>query len=180
MGIVSPWHKIWKSFVVKRARSICRWDLVKMFYTLTAVLFAGLALGDCDADNCLRALRATQTPGRLEAAQSFCATFTTTSVAATAIPSYAAKACQSNQVGDESFRISSACTCIATSATSITATSTITAGACATVSSLSAAFKAVSPSGIPPKISSESRTNSTQQLQQYPLLSLNHVLNQCH
>jgi hypothetical protein len=119
-----------------------------MIYILTAILFVGLVLGDCNADNCIRALRATQTPGRLEAAQTFCAAFTTISVAATAIPAYAAEACKSNPVGSQSFRISSACSCITPSAPSVTASPTVTSGACATVSSLSAAFKVVSPSGL--------------------------------
>lgn len=68
----------------------------------------------CNADNCLRALRA---PAKLAEAQSFCATFTTASVA---IPSYAAAAC----TGDVSSRVSSACSCIATSTISSTATPT--------------------------------------------------------
>jgi len=88
-----------------------------MIYPIAAVLaLAGsfAAAADCNADNCLRAFRATQTPGRLEAAQTFCATFTKTSVVATAIPTFAAQACASNQVGSPEFRISSACGCIGT------------------------------------------------------------------
>jgi hypothetical protein len=37
-----------------------------MRYALPMLLFATIVLSDCDADNCLRAFRATQTPGRLE------------------------------------------------------------------------------------------------------------------
>lgn len=113
-----------------------------MLYALTPLLFATLALGSCNADNCLRALRATQTPGRLQAAQSFCSTFTKVPIPATAIPSYAAVACQNDK-----GRISSACSCIAVSTSS--ASPTITAGACATVSSLSASLKAATPAATP-------------------------------
>jgi hypothetical protein len=94
-----------------------------MLYVTTALLaFVGSAAAACNADNCLRALRATQIPGRLEAAQSFCSTFKTTSVAAAAVPTYIAKACVSNQVGSPKFRISSACDCIVTTSTSKTNT----------------------------------------------------------
>lgn len=118
-----------------------------MLPVYAAVLFAGLALGDCNADNCLRALRATQTPGRLASAQSFCATFTAASSSATAIPTYAVDACKANQVGSQNFRISSACKCIAAPTSSVTASATATGGACATVSSLWSASKAAAPSG---------------------------------
>lgn len=57
-------------------------------------------------DNCLRALRATQTPGRLAAAQAFCKTYTKDYYAA--IPTYVPYECNSR-------RVSSACSCIATS-----------------------------------------------------------------
>lgn len=60
-------------------------------------------------DNCLRALRATQTPGRLSAAQKFCSTFTKTHDCA--IPTYVPWECNS-------WRLSSACSCIATSSKS--------------------------------------------------------------
>ncbi|KAK3687987.1 pyridine nucleotide-disulfide oxidoreductase family protein [Podospora appendiculata] len=107
-----------------------------------------LVAGSCAADNCLRALRATQTPGRLQAAQSFCASFTTAPVAATAIPSYASSACK----GDISSRLSSACSCIApsTASTSTTAAPTAPAvSACAVVSSSWAVQKSASPSATP-------------------------------
>ncbi|TVY18750.1 Peptidase S41 family protein ustP [Lachnellula arida] len=120
-----------------------------MLYAFTTLLLATLVSGACDADNCLRAMRATQTPGRLQAAQSFCATFTQSSVAATAIPTYAAEACTQDQNGNQTFRIYSACSCIAASTTSITSTSNATEGACATVSSLAAAQIAASPAATP-------------------------------
>jgi len=118
--------------------------------SLAILAFAALAAADCNADNCLRAMRATQIPGRLEAAQSFCATFTQNIVAATAIPSYAAQACVANQVGSPSVRISSACSCIAAPTATPTSTSTPTSatGACASVSASWAAQIAVSPSGM--------------------------------
>jgi hypothetical protein len=122
-----------------------------MLLTVTTLLFATLVAGDCNADNCLRALRATQVTGRLAAAQTFCASFTSASVPATAIPSYAAAACKENQNGPLSFRISSACSCIAAATTtSPTASATTTpsaTAACALVSSSWAAQKAISPSG---------------------------------
>jgi hypothetical protein len=68
----------------------------------------------CNADNCLRALRA---PAQIVEAQSFCATFTTTTAAGTsAIPTYAIAAC----TGDVASRVSSACSCIAVSTSSST------------------------------------------------------------
>jgi hypothetical protein len=97
---------------------------------------AELVAAECAADNCLRALRATQTPGRLSSAQAFCATFTATSVAATAIPTYAANNCKENQNGDLYFRVSSACSCIAPATTSVPTTTTgAPTAACALVSS---------------------------------------------
>ena len=51
------------------------------------------------------------------------------------------------QVGSPSFRVSSACSCISTSTTSVTSAPTSTEAACAVVSSLSAAQIVVSPSG---------------------------------
>jgi hypothetical protein len=122
-----------------------------MLYAFTTLLLATLVTGDCAADNCLRAFRATQTPGRLQAAQSFCATFTQTSIAAAAIPSFAVDACKENQNGSPSLRISSACSCIATTTSSPTSsTSPSVTAACAIVSSSWAAQIAVSPSGMCP------------------------------
>ena len=114
-------------------------------FTVAAALLLPLITASCDADNCLRAFRATQTPGRLSSAQAFCATFTASTVTATTgLPTYATPACTGNVVS----RVSSACSCIApASTTSIVSTPGATAGACATVSSLSAAQKVVAPSG---------------------------------
>ncbi|KAL3952473.1 hypothetical protein ACCO45_012416 [Purpureocillium lilacinum] len=103
--------------------------------------FAAAAPGNgCNADNCLRALRATQIPGRLESARAFCASYTAVpSPTGVAVPSYAADACKKNQNADQPARLSSACACIAP-ATTTTATPTTTpttsptANACAQVS----------------------------------------------
>ncbi|KAL5314470.1 hypothetical protein ACEPPN_017110 [Leptodophora sp. 'Broadleaf-Isolate-01'] len=63
----------------------------------------------CNADNCLRGLRS---PERIAEAREFCGTFTTAPVTATAsIPTFAAQAC----AGNVASRVSSACSCIATS-----------------------------------------------------------------
>ncbi|EPE30025.1 ClpP/crotonase [Glarea lozoyensis ATCC 20868] len=124
-----------------------------MRYFGAVLSLASVAAASCDADNCLRALRATQVPGQLQTAQAFCATFTKTSVPATAIPSYAANNCKDNQNAPLSARISSACSCIAPSTTSSVTTATPTAtgtgSACALVSQLSASQKAASPSATP-------------------------------
>ncbi|KAJ6443595.1 pyridine nucleotide-disulfide oxidoreductase family protein [Purpureocillium lavendulum] len=86
----------------------------------------------CNADNCLRALRATQIPGRLESARAFCATYTAApSPTAVPVPSYAADACKKNQNADQPARLSSACSCIAPATTTTTQP---TASACAEVS----------------------------------------------
>ena len=70
------------------------------------------AASACNADNCQRALRATDVPGRLQATQSFCATFIAQTLTATAsIPTYAVAGCE----GDVASRVSSACSCLATS-----------------------------------------------------------------
>lgn len=68
----------------------------------------------CNADNCLRAMRATSTPGRLEESQEFCATYTKTFVAdVSVLPAYAASACAGNVIS----RVSSACSCLPTAST---------------------------------------------------------------
>jgi hypothetical protein len=81
-----------------------------------AVLLAGSGLvsAQCAADDCLRALRATQTQGRLSTAKAFCATFTSAVVPASAIPTFAAEFCGGENLVAASARISSACSCIAT------------------------------------------------------------------
>ncbi|WDK13068.1 hypothetical protein CGRA01v4_04349 [Colletotrichum graminicola] len=65
----------------------------------------------CSADNCLRALRASNVPGRLEESQAFCGEFTKTFIADIAVvPQYAAEACPTNVIS----RVSSACSCLPT------------------------------------------------------------------
>lgn len=84
------------------------------------LLSAVVVSASCNADNCLRALRAS---ARLEDAQSFCSIFTTSSVTATsALPSYAVAAC----TGDSLSRVSSACSCLPTPSSSSSVTSTAT------------------------------------------------------
>jgi hypothetical protein len=100
----------------------------KMSRYLTPVLLASLlpfaVASSCNADNCLRALRASDVPGRLQAAQSFCANFTAQTVTSTAsIPTYAVAGCE----GNVTSRVSSACACIATS-TSTSPAPTATSG----------------------------------------------------
>jgi polygalacturonase len=75
-----------------------------------------MVAANCNADNCRRALRQSNV---LASAQAFCKTFTTASVTATtALPSYAV----SGYTGNVASCISSACTCIATSSSSISPT----------------------------------------------------------
>ncbi|EXF75539.1 hypothetical protein CFIO01_06275 [Colletotrichum fioriniae PJ7] len=65
----------------------------------------------CNADNCLRALRASSVPGRLEESQKFCGEFTKTVIAdVTVVPAYASEACPTNVIS----RVSSACSCLPT------------------------------------------------------------------
>ena len=89
-----------------------------MFLPLVSFLFAAVAFGDCSADNCLRALKSSEVAGA-EAGQTFCELVTSNNVPAPQIPSHVANACQSNEVGSLSFRIASACRCIAAATTSI-------------------------------------------------------------
>jgi hypothetical protein len=71
---------------------------------------AAVSAQSCNADNCLRAMRGAE---RIEAARAFCGTFTTAAVTATAaIPTFAVEACTGSVVS----RVSSACSCIATTA----------------------------------------------------------------
>jgi choice-of-anchor B domain-containing protein len=63
----------------------------------------------CNADNCLRAFRANQIPGRLGESQGFCDRYTRTLVTdVTVLPKYA----RDNCAGDAVNRASSACACI--------------------------------------------------------------------
>ncbi|KFA73896.1 hypothetical protein S40288_00935 [Stachybotrys chartarum IBT 40288] len=65
----------------------------------------------CNADNCLRAFRATSIPGRLEESQEFCATYTNSPFHdASVLPEYARRGCS----GDAVARASSACACLPT------------------------------------------------------------------
>ncbi len=133
-------------------------NLAKMHRTtLAASALLGtftLVSGSCNADNCLRALR---NPTRIENARAFCATYTAAPSPTIAIPSYATEACKANQVGDQEFRVSSACSCIATASPTVTVSSTATSSssvtasptaACAAVSSSWAAQKAANPAGM--------------------------------
>ena len=65
----------------------------------------------CNADNCLRSLRANTVKGRLEESQAFCSTFTKTFVAdVSLVKDYAVAACTGNVIS----RVSSACSCLPT------------------------------------------------------------------
>jgi choice-of-anchor B domain-containing protein len=65
----------------------------------------------CNADNCLRSLRAESIEGRLEESQVFCAGYLDGWEADVAsVPSYARKACPTNVIS----RVSSACSCLPT------------------------------------------------------------------
>ncbi|CAK7229666.1 hypothetical protein SBRCBS47491_007328 [Sporothrix bragantina] len=110
-----------------------------------------LALASCNADNCLRALRATQTPGRLQSAQSFCLEYTAIASTAVAIPSYATEACKSNQVGPLSVRLSSACSCLGPATTATGTSSTV----------ISSATSSVPPSGTSSSSSIDSGTTTS-------------------
>lgn len=99
----------------------------------------------CHADHCLRALQATQVPGRLESAKAFCAIYTagTGTVAPTAVPSYVSKGCKDASHSVAPQRISSACSCIAPATTTsavqtVTPTGSATAHPCAEISASSA------------------------------------------
>lgn len=65
----------------------------------------------CNADNCLRAMRANSIEGRLEESQEFCGDFLDGwSADVGKVPEYASKACGVNVVS----RVSSACSCLPT------------------------------------------------------------------
>jgi hypothetical protein len=145
-----------------------------MLFTLASLLLATVVAGDCTADNCLRALKSTHITGGIESPQAFCAAFVVGSV----IPPNIATACGDSQNGPLSFRISSACACIAaaSAATSASSRSTFlqlttthsttkttpttapssttvpsnTTAACAIVSSSWAAQISASPAGLYP------------------------------
>lgn len=82
-----------------------------------AITFSEIKVGEigstyaksCAADNCLRSMRATTIPGRLQAAQAFCGNFTKTFVEdVLVIPAFAQSAC----AGDVIARVSSGCSCL--------------------------------------------------------------------
>lgn len=65
----------------------------------------------CNADNCLRAMRASHINGRLEESQEFCGAFTDGwSADVEKVPGYGASACGENIIS----RVSSACSCLPT------------------------------------------------------------------
>lgn len=115
-----------------------------------------LVAADCATDNCIRALVATQTPGRLSSAQSFCTTFIAQPVASTDIPSFASHCSgDSLDAGAFSTRLSSACSCIGTRVAATTALPTPTSGLPITSTTLnqttSASFTTlIKPSTTPP------------------------------
>jgi hypothetical protein len=143
-----------------------------MLLPFASLLLVSVVAADCSADNCLRALRSNHVQGGVEAGQAFCGLFMSNSQPAPVIPSYAAEACKDNQKGTLSFRLASACGCIAAATTSTTTasssrtlsatttsfaatttsavTSPSTVAACALVSSSWAAQSATAPGGSSP------------------------------
>ncbi|KAH7367131.1 hypothetical protein B0T11DRAFT_50561 [Plectosphaerella cucumerina] len=82
----------------------------------------------CNADNCLRAMRASSIEGRLEESQEFCADFTNGWEAqVSVVPEYAQKACPTNIIS----RVSSACECLPTPTSAPTTTAVATSSATA-------------------------------------------------
>jgi hypothetical protein len=70
----------------------------------------------CNADNCLRAMRANTIPGRLEESRAFCGEFTKSFIAnVTLVKDYAVDACKGNVIS----RVSSACSCVLPTATAV-------------------------------------------------------------
>jgi hypothetical protein len=139
-----------------------------MLLPFGSLLLVTVVTADCTADNCLRALKLNH--GGIDAVRAFCGIFTSNSQPAPAIPSYAVVACKGNENGTPSFRLSSACACVAAATSSIaaastsqalsanttsfaaTTTSTVTSpntiSACAIVSSSWAAQFATAPGGL--------------------------------
>ena len=96
--------------------------MVQLKATLALLAPAAVSAITCNADNCLRGLRASN---RVAEAQAFCGTFTTAVVTATsAIPSFAVAAC----TGNVASRVSSACSCIVSSTTSAVSATTVSGG----------------------------------------------------
>jgi choice-of-anchor B domain-containing protein len=71
----------------------------------------------CNADNCLRAMRASHVPGRLEESMEFCGNFTARQNDDEGmLPKYAADGCKVSGEREPVERVSSACACIPTMA----------------------------------------------------------------
>ncbi|KAF6822631.1 peptidase s41 family protein [Colletotrichum musicola] len=126
---------------------------------------AALVAAGCAADNCLRALAATQTPGRLSSASAFCATFTSKPVASTAIPSFASEHCQGAQPDALSSRLSSACSCIVSetagnSSTTVAPTSTTSCSGSTRSAGQTTSFTTVVKSSTATPSASESPTKT--------------------
>jgi hypothetical protein len=69
----------------------------------------------CNADNCLRALRASHIPDRLQESTNFCGNFTNRlNDDEGLLPEYASKGCPENRGREPIERVSSACACIPT------------------------------------------------------------------
>jgi hypothetical protein len=100
-----------------------------MLFTLASLLLATVVAGDCNADNCLRALRSRHATGSLDSLKGVCANSASGDISTATIPQAVASACKDNQNGSLSFRISSACACIekAAATSSITPSGTVIA-----------------------------------------------------
>ncbi|EGX94249.1 pyridine nucleotide-disulfide oxidoreductase family protein [Cordyceps militaris CM01] len=103
----------------------------------------------CNADNCLRALRATQVPSRVESARAFCSSYTAAGATNVPVPTYAASGCKDNQNGKMNERISSACGCLSSATSTTTAAPTKTAEPCALASADWASRVSASPNAVP-------------------------------
>jgi len=94
---------------------------MKFIHGLAALgSLATVSAQSCNADNCLRAMRS---PERIAEARAFCGTYTT---ATASIPAFATQAC----TGNVASRVSSACSCIATTSAPATSVSTSPGIAC--------------------------------------------------
>ncbi|KAK8104794.1 pyridine nucleotide-disulfide oxidoreductase family protein [Apiospora kogelbergensis] len=104
-----------------------------------ALAASGVAAANaCNADNCLRAMRASQVPGRLEDSRAFCSSFTAASASASAaaMPTFVAEGCQPNQL----------CLCLRHS---VGHSFRLPTAACAAVSAAWASQVAATPSATP-------------------------------
>lgn len=134
--------------------SCCTREVFAMRFTTsvvaaTAVLATANAAATpakCNADNCLRAFRATQVPSRAESARAFCSSYTAAGATNVPVPTYAASGCKDNQNGKMNERISSACACLPSATSTTTAAPTKTAEPCALASADWASRVSASPS----------------------------------